>query len=113
MQLGVDATSGGDETVLTLRSTQTAMIIGRNGSADSITIMTEVQRVLEEWPQLRPEDVFIDDINIGRGPSDWLKESRIPLNGVSVGEAPQDKSRYQNIKAEAYRNTGQWLQQGG
>ena len=35
------------------------------------------------------------------------------VNGVSVGEKPQDATKYKNIKAEAYWNTRTWLLAGG
>jgi hypothetical protein len=49
---------------------------------------------------------------VGRGVSDRLKERGDAVNGVSVGESPQDETKYKNIKAEAYWNIRTWLLAG-
>lgn len=63
--------------------------------------------------RLKPEEVFIDDIGVGRGPSDRLKEMGYAVNGVSVGEKAQDETMFKNIKAEAYWNARTWILAGG
>jgi hypothetical protein len=113
LKLGVDVAGGGDENVYVLRSHTTAMIVGRNRSNDTMTNVTEVLRLLGEWPQLKPEGVFIDDIGIGRGVSDRLKELRHAVNGVSVGSPASDTTRFKNIKAENYWSVGERLRGGG
>src|SRR5438105_2388940 len=67
---------------------------------------------------LKPESVFIDDIGIGRGVTDRLKEMSAEVNGikitynvngVSVGEKAKDPTKYYNIKAENYWLAQEWL----
>lgn len=113
LTLGVDVAGGGDENVYVLRSPKTAMIAARNHSNDTMVNVVEVQRLLDEYPNLRPECVFIDDIGIGRGVTDRLKELGLEVNGVSVGEPAEDKTRYANIKAENYWNAANWIRDGG
>jgi hypothetical protein len=67
LKLDVDVAGGGDENVYMLRSATTAMIVGRNRSNDTMTTVTEVLRLMEEYPNLRAEAVFIDEFGIGRG----------------------------------------------
>ena len=113
LKLGVDVAGGGDENVYVLRSTTTAMIVGRNRSNDTMTNVTEVLRLLEEYPNLKAEAVFIDDIGIGRGVSDRLKELGHAVNGVSAGSPAADTTRFKNTKAENYWDLSEWLRGGG
>lgn len=113
LKLGVDVAGGGDENVYVLRSQSTAMIAGRNRSNDTMVNVAEVRRIMDEHPTLTASNIFIDDIGIGRGVTDRLKELGIGVNGVSVGSPAQDTTKYANIKAESYWNTGRWIQEGG
>lgn len=112
LKLGIDVGAGGDENVIVLRSPDAAWVESHNRSNDTMTNVTETIRIMEEYG-VRPEDVFIDDIGVGRGPSDRLKELGYEVNGVAVGEKPQDATKYKNIKAEAYWNARSWLLAGG
>jgi len=113
LKLGVDIGGGGDENVYVLRNQEVAWIEGRNRSNDTMTNVNEVVSILKRYPALSAEEVFIDDIGIGRGVSDRLKELRHSVNGVSVGAKPQDETRFKNIKAEAYWGTYEWLDARG
>ncbi len=113
LKLGVDIGGGGDYNVYVLRNQDAAWVESKNKSNDTMSNVSEVQRILREHPNLRAEDVFIDDIGIGRGVSDRLRELEISVNGVSVGERPQDTTKYKNIKAEAYWLLKVWLDAGG
>lgn len=112
IKLGVDVGAGGDENVYVLRTPEAAWVESHNRSNDTMTNVTEVQRIMDEYG-VKSEDVFIDDIGIGRGVSDRLTEMGYAVNGVSVGGKPQDETKYKNIKAEAYWNTRMWLMSGG
>jgi len=63
--------------------------------------------------QIEAQNVFIDDIGIGRGVTDRLKEKGLPVNGISVGGKSTEPEKYANIKAEAYWKTRVWLMNGG
>lgn len=113
LKLGVDIGGGGDFNVYVLRNQDTAWVESKNKSSDTMSNVSEVQRILQEHSELAPEDVYIDDIGIGRGVSDRLKELGVSVNGVSVGERPQDITKYKNIKAEAFWALKVWLSAGG
>jgi hypothetical protein len=112
LRLGIDVGAGGDENVYVLRSADVAWVESHNRSNDTMSNVSETLRIMDEYG-VRPEDVFIDDIGVGRGVSDRLKELGKAVNGVSVGEKPQDATKYKNIKAEAFWNTRVWLMAGG
>jgi len=60
-----ESAGGGDENVYVLRSHVTAQVVGRNRSNDTMTNVTEIQRIMEERPTLEARNIFIDDIGIG------------------------------------------------
>jgi hypothetical protein len=113
LKLGVDVGGGGDYNVYVLRNADMAWVESRNRSNDTMSNVTEVERILKDYPTLQPEEVYIDDIGIGRGVSDRLREKGYAVNGVSVGEKALDQTKYKNIKAENYWNIRLWLKAKG
>ena len=113
LKLGADIGGGGDSNVYVLRNTKNAWIEGANKSDDTMTNVVEIEAMLKKYPLLKPQNIFIDDIGIGRGVTDRLKEKGIKVNGVSVGSPPKDKTRYKNLKAEGSWNAKVWIEGGG
>lgn len=115
IKLGVDVGGGGDESVFVLRTDDRAWVETRARSKDTMSIVVEVERIMNEY-RVEAEDVFIDDIGIGRGAYDRLKEKKLAINGVNVGEHPietQSRSRYFNQKAQYYFDAAKWVKSGG
>lgn len=105
LRLGVDIGGGGDYNVYVLRNDKCAWVESKNRSNDTMTNVEEVQRVKREHSNLKDNNIFIDDVGIGRGVSDRLKELGLAINAVSAGEKPmtqQGQVKYKNKKAEAY-----------
>ncbi len=122
LKLGVDVGGGGDYNVFTFRQGDKSWVESTNRSNDTMTNVNEVVRLIDEYTLtingekkklLIPEEVYIDDIGIGRGVTDRLIEMGYNVNGISVGETPQDKSKYKNIKAENFWLAQQWIKAGG
>lgn len=123
LKLGEDIGGGGDYNAYCLRSPKYAWLEGANRSNDTMVNASETVRIIEAQEYILPdntkhrrlkgEDVYIDDIGIGRGVSDRLKEMGYSINGVSVGGKPQDETKYKNIKAEAFWNARTWILAGG
>ena len=111
--LGADIGGGGDYNVYVLRNSKYAWIESKNRSNDTMTNVSEIQRILQKYPNLKPNRVFIDDIGIGRGVSDRLKELNLHVIGVSVGEKAKNSSKFMNTKAEGYWLAYEWVKQGG
>lgn len=112
LRLGVDIGGGGDYNVYVLRSREYAWVESKNRSNDTMTNVSEVQRIIKDYG-VKPEAIFIDDIGVGRGVADRLKELGISINGVSVGSPAVDKTRYKNIKAEISWLLRSWIVNGG
>ena len=123
LKMGEDIGAGGDYNAYALRTPKHAWFESANRSNDTMTNASETVRVIDEQTytlpdktqvkRLKPEDVYIDDIGVGRGVSDRLKEMGYGVNGISVGGKAQDETRFKNIKAEAYWNARSWIMAGG
>lgn len=110
LRLGCDVGGGGDWNVYTLRGDNHAKVAGKNKSKDTMTNVNEIVRIKKENPTLEWNEVYIDDIGIGRGLYDRMRELKYPVIGVSVGGSPIDKTRYANIRAENHWAKYLWLQ---
>jgi hypothetical protein len=115
LRLGVDIGGGGDESVFVLRSNNVAWVETRGKTNDTMSNVTEVERIVTEYG-VAHADVFIDDIGIGRGVYDRLREKNIMVNGVSVGEKSieeEARGRFFNQKAQYYFDAANWIKAGG
>lgn len=112
LMLGADIGGGGDSNVYVLRSPTMAWVESHNTSSDTMTNVSEIERIMRDY-KIKAENVFIDDTGIGRGVTDRLKELGHQVNGVAVGVQAEDTSRYSNLKAECYWKCKQWLENSG
>lgn len=107
-KLGGDIGGGGDWNVFVVRWHKMACVVRQNKSNDTMTNVALVQELMEEYG-IAMEDVNLDDIGIGRGVSDRLKELGIAINPVNVGEpavfAPES---FANLKAELCWEARKW-----
>lgn len=108
-KLGCDIGGGGDFNVRVLRWHKMAAVVGTNKSNDTMVNVTEIEQDMEQYG-VRASDVNIDDIGIGRGVSDRLKEKGHNINAVSVGDpAIFDPASFANLKAELCWNCRLWV----
>lgn len=110
--LGVDIGGGGDYNVFVVRTDQHAWVETMNRSNDIMTNVTEIQRLKQKY-KLESNHILIDDIGIGRGVSDRLRELGIYPTKVIAGGEPKNKDKFLNAKAEAYWLAAQWIKNGG
>lgn len=109
-KLGCDIGGGGDENTRTLRWGKLAALVGSNKSEDTMVNVSEIIADMETYG-IKAEDVNIDDIGIGRGVTDRLKELGHAVNAVSVGDpAVYDKETFSNLKAELCWQAKIWLE---
>ena len=59
-----------------------------------------------------PMDVMIDEVSIGAGVVDRLKEQGYRVRGINVGTTAQDNEHYANLRAEGYWNLRQIFTDG-
>jgi hypothetical protein len=127
IRLGEDIGAGGDENTYIMRQDLIAWVEGSNRSNDTMTNVTETINMVESYGEevkekdqtvikpklLKYEDVFIDDIGVGRGCSDRLIELDKMINAINVGMPSTNPTTYKNIKAENYWKFRLWIKAGG
>ena len=68
--------------------------------------------VVDAIKEADPEDVVVDEVGIGAGVVDRLKELGYKVDGVNVGRASHDPNRFANLRAEGYWNLRQMITNG-
>ena len=111
LMIACDVGAGGDYNVWVVRYGNYACVLSKNKSNDTMVNVAVFEEIAEDWKDYGFEwsNVNIDDIGIGRGLTDRLKEKGYSVNGVSVGMPAQDKSKYFNLKAELYWKLRMWI----
>lgn len=110
-KLGIDIGGGGDWNTFVMRWKNIAVLVAKNKSKDTMFNVSEIERLLSEYPDLKPENINIDDIGIGRGVSDRCIEKGLNVNGVSVGTTTNiDANKYSNLKAYLSWEVKKWLE---
>lgn len=108
-KIGGDIGGGGDWNVFVVRWGKFASVVAQNKSNDTMTNVGLIQELMAKYGVLA-EDVNIDDIGIGRGVTDRLKELGLGINAVNVGEsAVFDPSSFSNLKAELCWEARKWV----
>ena len=113
IKLGADIGGGRDLNVYCLRKGKYAFFENSNRSSDTMVNIDEILRIKEEYPELEDEDISVDDIGVGRGVSDRLKELGYNINGVAVGETAKENETFMNLKAELYWEAKSWIENKG
>jgi len=108
LKLGCDIGGGGDYNVYVLRYGPFAIVAGKNQSNNTMTNVSEIDRLKELWG-IEYEDISIDDIGIGRGVADRFREKGCNVNSVNVGSSAIHKDTFSNLKAELYWDLGEWI----
>lgn len=107
-KIGGDIGGGGDWNVFVLRWGKFAAVVARNRSNDTMSNVGLIQELMETY-DVRADDVNIDDIGIGRGVTDRLKELGIAVHAVNVGEPARiDPESFANLKAELCWEARKW-----
>jgi hypothetical protein len=98
--LGVDvARFGADETVIVARRGQKAWVHTRHRKKDT---MQTVGRIIVARRDLKAREVMVDEVGLGGGVVDRLREQSDPVVGLNGGSRPRDAERYENARAEWY-----------
>ena len=98
--LGVDvARFGPDQSVLLLANSDTVL---RMEAYQGLDTMELAGRVVEAHRRWSPERIVVDEIGIGAGVVDRLKELNLPVAGVNVGRPARQRRLFANLRAEGY-----------
>lgn len=111
-KLGIDVGGGGDYNVFCLRWANYARFGLWTKSNDTMSNITEARTFVEKF-NMDWSDVYLDDIGIGRGIEDRMRELDYNVNGVHVGKTSEEPEKYANVRAELSWKASRWLKQGG
>lgn len=109
--MGVDvARFGDDSTVFAYRRGRDGRFqLERHKGLDTMAVVREVARRADER---KPRVIFVDEIGIGAGVVDRLKQLGYPVIGVNVGRRAE-REEYGNKRIELYGRMRDWLDEGG
>ncbi len=102
---------GGDSNVLLKRSKLHVdpQILQWQG----VDLMQTAGRVKAEWdgtpPSQRPAEILIDEIGLGAGVVDRLRELNLPVRGINVSETASVSGKYMNLRTELWFKARDWL----
>lgn len=115
-RLGVDVARGGRNfNVWALRNKTIGKIVKKNLDSDLMSVVATTIDIIKE-NNIKPENVFIDDVGVGGGVTDRLKELGYNVNAVKEGASAEDSDDFINVRAEAYagkEGIAQWIKEGG
>lgn len=110
---GVDcARFGSDKSALARRRGNTLMQPVQEWAG--LDTMQLAGRIKAEYdvttPSTRPTEILVDEIGLGAGVLDRLRELGLPARGINVGEAPVVfNDRYMNLRAELWFKGRDWF----
>jgi phage terminase large subunit len=104
VEIGVDmAAEGGDECVAFVRQGMKTLAMDAWRQPDTMVSAGRIANLARQWGAKK---VKVDDIGIGKGTTDQLKQtlsgSGITVAGVNVSEAAFDKERFYNQRSELF-----------
>jgi hypothetical protein len=109
--LGVDvARSGGDRTVVVENRGGRLRILHRTQGADTMQTSGTVARLLLEAGD--DATAFVDEIGVGGGTLDRLREQGLPVRGFNSSARATDPRRYANRRAECFWRLRELLRAG-
>lgn len=113
IRLGVDiAEGGGDSNVIALRTANQATQLMSFKNEDTMTITGHAAKIRKEL-DMRDENVFLDEIGVGKGVVDRLHEQNIKATGVKFSEKAEDETQFVNKRSECYWRFKDWIRAGG
>ena len=98
--LAVDvARFGPDQSVLLLANSNRVLDMKAHQGLDTMEL---VGRIVDAHRRWGPERIVVDEIGIGGGVVDRLKELGLPVAGINVGRPARQRRLFANLRAEGY-----------
>lgn len=109
VELGVDVGGGGDASCGALRRGPVIRVIWEDHNPDT---MQTCGNVAYQLAQTGATMAKVDVIGIGKGVVDRGKELKLAVEGINVGEAPDEPERFMNRRAELWWQTRELFEAG-
>ena len=102
--LAVDvARFGADQSVILLASPTAVLRLEAHHGLDTMQLAGRVVDAHRHWSPARPPDrIVVDEIGVGAGVVDRLKELDLPVTGINVGRPARQRTLFANLRAEGY-----------
>jgi hypothetical protein len=101
---------GDDKTVITLRQGRKIIKMQPYRELDTMEVAREVAAHIKDY---RPAVAFVDEVGVGAGVVDRLRQLGHTIIGVNAGEKPEDDETYYNKRAEMWGRMRTWIREGG
>jgi len=117
-KLGVDVAGGGRNfSVICQRFTNYARKIHKSNDPDTMNLAERVINI-KIAEKVRNQDVFTDNLGIGKGLYDVLSREKhtLGIHGVNAAKTPTNdvnKEKFINLRAEMYWKAREWIMKGG
>lgn len=112
-RLGADVAGGGRNfSVMVLRSYNIMKKIYKKNESDTMMFASNILNY-SVVQAVKPKDVFIDKVGVGKGAFDRLRQLRDDISGINGGSEPLDPTRFVNLRAEMYWRLREWILRGG
>jgi hypothetical protein len=109
--MGVDvARSGVDASVIIKRQGFATYDLEKFSIPDSMQFASVVARRIEDWS---PDAVFIDEVGIGAGVVDRLRQLGHEVIGVNGSKIAGERNKYFNKRTEEWVLMKEWIERGG
>lgn len=116
VKMGIDpAGEGEDETEWVIRDKFKAKLVLTEKISNSKSIAKATLVLMEMFgiSKEQGESIYVDNFGVGANVAQELMAAGVRVNGVNVGDKPEDDERYANKKAECYWAALEWVSRGG
>lgn len=109
---GVDvARFGDDRTVVVERTPRSARVLDHWKDADTMQSAARIKALYNEAPaHARPSTILVDDIGMGSGVLDRLRQLNLPARGVNVAESAAMSEKFNRARSELWWKCREWFQ---
>ena len=101
---------GDDKTVIMARQGRKLIGMWKYRELNTMEVAREVAVKIRE---IRPAVTFVDEVGVGAGVIDRLRQLGYTIIGVNAGSKPDDEETYYNKRAEMWDRARKWLREGG
>jgi hypothetical protein len=100
---------GDDKTVIALRQGRKTLHLHKYRELNTMEVAREVANQIKQY---RPAVSFVDEVGVGAGVVDRLRQLGHTIIGVNAGEKPEDEETYYNKRAEMWGRLRTWIREG-
>lgn len=101
---------GDDKSIIALRQGRKLIHLFKFRELDTMEFAREIASKIREF---QPVVSFVDEVGVGAGVVDRLRQLGYEIVGVNAGSKPDDGDTYYNKRAEMWGRMREWIRMGG